>query len=149
MKYNVLPFIFVFATGYAIARYTTPVKTETIYQNHTVEVEKIKEDKNINENTKIIKIKKPDGTIVTTLEKNKIDLTKITTDKNTDSKSIESEVVKNKTDTLIVSALISTSFSSIVPVYGLEISKNLIGPFRLGLVGFNNKTAGISLGIQL
>lgn len=79
-------------------------------------------------------IKKPDGTV----EKITVDKSKIISEDRT-----KVNVGRSKVN---LSLLGGTDFSR--PVYGLHVSKELIGPISVGLFGLTNKTVGLSLGIN-
>ncbi len=65
-------------------------------------------------------------------------------------------VVKKETLTIPVrkttniSALVANDFSKrlIEPVYGLSVSKEVLGPITVGVFGFTNTTVGVSVGIS-
>lgn len=126
-------------TVFAIGRFSSPTKIKT--EIKTVEVEKIV---TVVEHKTITIREKPDGTKETV----------IVSDTNTDSKSnskgtdTTKEVTGSK-DKLTISGLIGMNYTAIgAPIYGLSVSKNLLGPIRVGLFGMTDKVAGISLGLD-
>lgn len=125
-----------FATGYYLA--PDKIKTET----RTVEVEKIVIQ--VKHEVKTVTVK-PDGSSTTTT------VTDTNTHSNTDSNSstISKDIPINK-NTLSISALVGTTGIPFgTQVYGLSVSRNFIGPIRLGIFGMSDKTFGFSLGLDL
>lgn len=110
-------------------------------QHYTMSTTKIEvREKNITR-TIIKRITDPSGRVeeVTTIDSQ--------TDTNTSSKS----TVASKADKTNISLLIKTntsSFSSIQPIYGMYVSRPLIGSVTIGLFGFTDKTLGVSVGMN-
>lgn len=121
--------ILLFASGFFAAKYKysqATDKTKTEDKDHTI--------------TKIIEHKHKDGSS---------DTVTVIDDKKSHK---ETEIHTKPIDTskLNLSVLAANDFSqSIVkPVYGLSISKELIGPITLGLFGFTDRRMGISIGVN-
>lgn len=128
------------ATSFAIGRYLTPERVKT--EIKTVTVEKVVvEVKRVVTTVK----EKPDGTKETVI----VEDSKTNTNENSQTVDSKHEETKSK-NKLIVAAMAGMN----IPVdgqliYGLEVSKNLLGPIRMGIFGMTNKTAGITLGLEL
>jgi len=137
--------------AFAFGRYSAPITVKT------VEVEK-KETKD-NSKTDIEKKKKavivdvtlPDGT-----HKKTTTITEDDSNKKTDNTTVEDdttkskEVVKEKSKlTIAALAGVKPSFSSpMTPIYGAQVSKEIIGPLSFGLFGLSNGVCGASVGIS-
>lgn len=134
---TVLGILMIVAIFYA-GRYTAPTKVET--KTVTVEVEKTK----VVEKKVIVEKTNPDGskTTVTTVDTN--------TETQTDSTSNTTTVKENKKSTLNVYAMGGLDVTNPANgfIVGAHVSKQLIGPISIGLFGFTNKTAGVSIGMS-
>jgi hypothetical protein len=118
-------------------RHTAPTKVET--KTITVEVEKIKQ----HQNTVIVEKVNKDGSKETT--------TRIVTDTNKDTtKTSEQNKLVEKKSPLNIYALAGIDIANPANGFtvGAHISKQLLGPVSLGVFGFTNKTAGMSLGLN-
>lgn len=76
--------------------------------------------------------------------------TVITEDTVSKTKTDKSVVTKTKdAATLNVSLLVGYNYRSpSLPIYGVMVSKKLLGPIAVGAWGMTNNTAGISLGME-
>lgn len=128
---GILLLVGTFLGGYKLAenRYSvsTTTKTEAKETNHT--------------KTVITTVKKPDGT-VTTVEQ--IDSQ---TKSKVDTIAKISDARKQLTN---ISLLVGNDFSKsgIIPLYGLSVSRELLGPVTVGAFGLTNGTLGVSIGIN-
>lgn len=122
--------------AYATGRYAKPDKIVT--KTVTVEVEKTR----INENKVIVEKINKDGTKTTTTHV----ITKTETDTKIQSKN--DSVVQNNKSPLNVSLLAGYDFNNVNLVYGVHVSKQLLGPVSIGIFGLTNKTIGMSAGLQ-
>lgn len=109
-------------SGYYLGEYMKPpqtVKTITKVETHT----------------RTVTVKSPDGTTKT----------ETTTDTNTDSKT-QVKIKANKT--VNVSGLVANDFSNSIPkiLYGVIVTKQLIGPTTIGGFALTNGVVGVSLG---
>lgn len=136
----------------AVGRYLTPEKIKI--ETKIVEVESKTKDKNkqINDHKKttIVETTAPDGT--------KTKTTVITDDRNSSSSSSETDNKHTETDTskevvrgsskVTLSALVAMNTSSLgTPIYGLSITKPVLGPLTLGIFGLTDKVGGVSVGL--
>ena len=139
-KYYVLVGLVLLTGAFYAGRHTAPTKVET--KTVTVEVEKKHEDTKINEVK--IEVIKPDGTKT------------ITTHTNTETKT---DIQKNSTintDTIAQDKHSSTSINLLAGVdifnpklvYGAHISRDLFGPFTIGVFGMTNSMMGASIGLR-
>jgi len=148
-KYKVIVAVSVVIISAAIGRYTAPEKIKI--ETKTVEV--IKEVK-VKDTTKAKTYKKtedikPGGekitvTTVTESDKTDVDNTAVIT-----ATKAESKTITEGTGKLNISALAGTNVTN--PgngmLYGVHISKDILGPLNIGIWGLNNGTAGCSVGI--
>lgn len=76
---------------------------------------------------------------------------------DTTTKSKTDEVIKDdktsvatpaKRNTLNVSTLASVGLNNFVPVYGLSVTKEVLGPITVGAFGLTSGVVGISLGLN-
>jgi hypothetical protein len=108
------------------------------------QVEKIKEKK---QTRKIVTIlEKPDGTKKTVIREDTN--TVADTDIQSSTHSKKSVEIRSKKPTQIS---ILTGFATVERelVYGLAVTKPVLGPVTIGVWGLNNKTIGASVGIEL
>lgn len=138
--------------SYAFGRWSAPEKVKI--ETKIVEVEKkVKhEDKKSEKHKKttIVEITLPDGS--------KQKTTTITDDTETESKTKETDTAKrSETDTkevtrssskVTVSALAGAFVNKFgLPVYGVAVSKPVLGPITVGAFGFQNGMGGLSVGL--
>lgn len=137
-------------SSFALGRFTTPVKVIT--ETKTIEVEKKEKtkDKEKHKRTEVIEVVKPDGSKETH--------TIITDDTESHSKSTDNKTVNTDTRTettrnsspVTISALGGMSADDLgKPIYGLSITKSILGPITVGAFGMTNRVVGISLGLTL
>ncbi len=137
----------VFAAGRLSAH--TKIKIE----KEIVEVEKksSESDKDSHKKTTIVDIELPDGTKkrTTVVENDTHQETKDSSSVSLAEKDSK-EIVKDS-GKLNISALggVSSITSTPLPVYGLAVSKPVLGPITLGIWGLSNLTVGVSLGLEL
>lgn len=134
----------VFLVAFALGRYS--VSAPSVKIDKTTEI-----DENTKTNTDTHKVTTitedcATGKKVTTITENTN--TKSEDKKDTDIK-LDKTVTPQKTSTLNVSALAGTGlFSSLNPVYGASITKELIGPITVGGFGLTNGVVGVSIGLN-
>jgi hypothetical protein len=142
------------ATAFATGRYTVP--TKVIEVTKVVEVEKKTKDKDqkVDKDTKKTTtiVEEPTGKKTTTIvEEDKVN--KDTSTKETDDKTKTDNSFKEvlKSSPLSVSALFGGPLPGSGPfqmVYGLHVSKQVLGPITVGAFGMTNRTVGFSLGLN-
>lgn len=123
--------------AFALGRYTAkaPVVTgkETVVQTQVKDTETKK-------TTTIVK--SPTGEVKTIITEDTTSKTK------TDRTAVTATAVKPETS-LNVSLLVGTNYHEItLPIYGIMVSKRVLGPASLGAWGLNNGTVGVSLGLE-
>lgn len=157
-KYKIIIVVVSLTAAFAAGRYTVPSKVIT--ETKIVEVEKKTQDqkqdvaKNVKKRTETTETLKPDGEKTTTIVVTEETVTDKKTDKTTivdKAKDEESrkEVISNQ-DKVIVSLLGGAKLINpgINPlVYGLSITKPVLGPIAIGAWGLNNGTFGMSIGL--
>lgn len=127
------------AVSFAVGRYTAGGPEVKTTVKTAKEVEK---DKNVKKTVTTVKL--PDGTV------------KIVevTDTNVSTKTKESSSSKvevKKASKLNISALIALDTSKrlvLQPIYGISVSKEVLGPITAGVFGLTNGTVGLSIGIN-
>jgi hypothetical protein len=160
-KYKVLVAAVSLVVAYAVGRYTAPVKikTETKIVEVNKKTKKEKEDisKDRHKKTTIEEVTMPDGTRKKT--------TTITDDTEYDKKKTSNETEKSKrteketkevikeSSKLHLSGLFGANVSGgiqqqITPIYGIAVSKDVLGPISIGGFGLTNGVVGISLGLN-
>lgn len=149
------------AAAVAVGRFSLPAKIVT--EIKTVEVEKKTVDKKEDLNThkkikrKTVEKTKPDGEkTTTTVEVDEDVVNSITDNKTTDSKektTDDKKEVTYATSKVTISALAGANIfnvgnSGVNPlVYGINISKPILGPLTLNAFGFNSGLVGFGLGL--
>lgn len=122
--------VIAFLLGYQVAvsrSSLSTIKTEAKEINHT--------------KTVITTVKKPDGT-VTTVE---------TVDSKTKAKTEATASLETPKKQLTnISALVGNDFSKspIIPLYGISIQREIVGPLTVGAFGLTNGTIGVSIGLN-
>lgn len=125
--------------GYGTGRYLQPAKVEIQKEEVVKEVEVIKRDVVVRERI----VRQKDGTEVTE---------RTTEDKSTESSKKEKETkeestVTNKKPDWRVNAL-GALVPGLVPSYGVQVERRVLGPIHVGAFGLTNSTFGISVGIE-
>lgn len=144
-KYKVIISTVVIVGSFAAGRYSAPisVKEKEKTDVSTNKVEKVKK--------KVVKEKttKPDGTIVERTTKEDIN----TVSEKTKEKTETSKDVEGRRDLVNISLLGGWSFYNQQPIYGLYVSKNVLGPITLGAFGLTqmgqNNIFGVAVGLSL
>ncbi len=127
----------------AIGRYTVTSKPD-IQVSEKQQTQKT-EDKHIETKKTITETKRPDGTSTTVTV---IDQT-VQDDKKDKTVTEIQEKLTNMNRPLNISILAGDNYSqSFKPVYGLSVTKQVLGPFTIGAFGFQNKTIGLSIGVN-
>jgi hypothetical protein len=140
IQYKVIGVLLILMATFAAGRYSAQ-KPATNTTTNTV----THETEHQNQHEVIVTIKAPDGTTRTTetIDTN----TQVQEAQDTKTQQI---VVPPKTNTLNVSVLVGNDFSklSIQPLYGVSVSKQLLGPLTVGAFGLTNGVIGVSIGLN-
>lgn len=143
LKTQIIILVLVIVGAFSLGRYTagkTVVKTET----KTVQQD-TQQDQNVHTIQKTITVHEKDGTtetIVTT------DTKKDTvTNTETNVKTVDTEKITYPESKTNVSLTIGTGVSNLSPVYGVQVTHEILGPLTVGMYAQTNKTVGLSLGI--
>lgn len=148
IKVKILISILVIGTSYAFGRYTAPEKIKTIEVEKKVDTSKTDAEKNVHKKTTVTKTTKPDGTVTEVTEitdESVISKKKTTTDTVTDSKSTE---ITKSSGILTIEGMVSLDVKQGSVWYGAHISRNLLGPIRIGAFGLTSGTAGVTVGLD-
>lgn len=117
-------------------------------EERIVEKKVVQTVKDQDKNVVRVREKRPDGTVVTRTEVN----TK-TTERSKTDESREQEKTKTvqRGASMNLSLLAGKRLDDLSqpPVYGVAVSRAVLGPISLGLWGLTDKTVGVSLGVQL
>lgn len=136
----------ILATAFAAGRYSVSGAIVKTTEQTTTDTTK-QVDKDTHKNTTTVTEEDGTGKKKTT--------TVVTEDTTTRSKT--DEVIKDdkssvttpvKRNTLNVSALASVDIKNFVPVYGLSITKEVLGPVTVGAFGLTSGVVGVSLGLN-
>lgn len=121
------------------------VKTTEQLQINTLE-DKAKDTHII---TTVVTVKEPDGSEKTTKNTETTITAKGTVNSSTTAQ-IQQTVTPAKTGTLNVSALVGNDFGVGVlkPVYGVSVSKEILGPITVGAFGLTSGMVGLSIGLN-
>jgi len=155
-KYKIIISVVALAASYGAGRWGSPAKVVT--QVKTVEVEKkqeqVKDDthKDTHTVTTTKEIDKPDGTKEkeTKVTQDVVDSSKYidTTQTKIDESKVDTKEVTYDTAKVTVSALATTNILSPQGLdYGLSVSKPILGPLTVGVLGFESGRIGFSVGL--
>ena len=146
-KTKIIISIVVVATAFASGRYSVQspkVKTEIQVSQQTQE----NDVKNTHTKTTITETKKPDGTDTKTTVIDQVANENDTEHQQT-NEQLKQTVTPPKLNTLNISVLGANDFRrGIAPTYGLSVSKQFIGPIRVGAFGLMNGIIGVSIGLD-
>lgn len=141
IKNKIILSIIALVSAFAAGRYTATVGTSV--QTKTVAQETKDTTKSVDVKTVTVTTQKPDGEVtwVTTKVKDVDQTTKDT---------IKTETVTAvKKETLNVSVLAAVQPNhNLSPIYGLSVSKELLGPVTLGIFGLTTGVVGASIGLN-
>jgi len=143
-KYKIIISIVVVVTAFAAGRYSAP----KIPDSHIVTTTVVDDKKEVkqDDHKKTVIVKTPDGTTTTTITDEDVVTTQDV--KDTDQ-HVDATITAPKTSKLNVSALVGTPFTGpnpFQPVYGVSVTKEVLGPISVGVWALTNSTVGVSLG---
>lgn len=135
--------VFIFAViivaSFAVGMYSAKLNVAESKKQTEKEIEK-----EVTEETVIIKEKRPDGGEKTTITTKKE--TKTVTNETKNSTSTKGT---SKRRTLTINALAGVSTNDLSkPIYGFSVTKEVLGPVTVGAWGLTNGTLGVSLGLS-
>lgn len=142
-KYKVILIVVSLVTAFAVGRYSAQKPSSKLQESVVTDTNQSKDQDTIKKTT----IEKhPDGVETTTI----VEETKTNTIRNTDqSLSLDKTVTAPKINTLNISVLGGVDFSEAPKtVYGLSVTKDIIGPVSIGVFGLTNSTVGASIGLS-
>lgn len=135
---KVLAVILLVVAAFATGRYT--VKPVEVVKHETEETTKKEET---DTHTEIVETKQPDGSTkkVTTIDRSS--RTDYATKKETETKTT------NKVQKTNISALVSVNIRERnALIYGISVTREILGPVTVGVFGLTNGTVGASIGIN-
>lgn len=90
--------------------------------------------------TVIVTVKKPNGEVRTTE----------TIDSHTNTHQTESIKIPVNTAKTNVGLLVANDFTNSIPklIYGVSVSKELLGPITIGVFGYADRRIGVSIGLN-
>lgn len=139
-KYRSITVLLAILAAFAFGRYT--VKPTTVKDVETST--ETKKEKDTHKETTIVVVETPQGdkkTVTTVVED-----TTINTHQTKDSETHEVSTPP-KVNTLNISALAGLDMDY-KPVYGISVTKNVLGPITVGVFGLTNRTIGVSAGLS-
>lgn len=125
-----------------------PIKTEVKTAETTTKVEQTKTDTDRHKETTTTETVKPDGTKETTTKVVE-DTTRKTLTKDSETDKKTSDIVKDSSSKISLSLLVGADAHNLFspPVYGLSLTKPVLGPITAGIWGLSNLTFGVSVGL--
>lgn len=146
LKYKIIGGAVFTLLVFTLGRYSVSSPTIKTTEDQTI-ASNTDKDKDTHKQTTTTTVEEPNGEKKTTTTTNEDIIS--TTHKTEDvATHLEQTITPPKTNTLNVSALAATSFSELKPLYGLSVTKQVIGPITAGAFGLNNGIVGISLGLS-
>jgi hypothetical protein len=147
-KYKIIAAVVLLLGAFAFGRFSAPEKVKI----QTVEVEKKTEDKQAASHddkvTTITQVQKPDGTKTTTTVIADVKDVHVDDKKTDDVTKTETKEIDRSSAKVTVSALMGVNITNPgVPMYGISISKPILGPITVGVFGFQNGLVGASVGL--
>lgn len=148
-KYKLIVCTVSLLVAFALGRYTVPVEVKIEKQIVTVEVEKKVNDLKTNERRVETEEVRLDGTKVRKIVTNTSTDSHQTSSNEERAATIEKET-RDSRARLTASLLGGLSVSDLTqpPVFGLHVSKPILGPITFGVWGLTSKVGGISVGLQ-
>jgi hypothetical protein len=151
-KTRIIVEIIIMAVAFSTGRWLAPEKIKT--EIKTVEVEKKtddkQEDKQDHKKVTIIETTKPDGTKTktTTITDDRDDKSDDKSTDNTTTTTDKTKEVTRGSSPLTISFMAGMGIPApATPIYGLSITRPVLGPVTLGLFGMTNRTGGVSVGL--
>ena len=134
--------------GFAFGRYSAPEKVRIETKTVTVASEATDQDKKENETIVKTELINKDGSkeIITKTQDNTATDTKELDTVNTET--TQSKEVTRSASKVTVSVLAGYKFSNLTPVYGVSITKPILGPVTVGLWGMSDVSGGVSVGLE-
>jgi len=153
-KYKVIIAVSTIILAFAVGRYSVPQKIKVVTK--TVEVEKktdaTKTDEKKNVVVVVHEIRRPNGTIdktTTTTVSDQRNSTHTSTDNKLDASTTDKEITAQSSK-ITISLLGGDNVGSGTispPVFGVSITRPILGPITVGVWGLNNATFGASIGL--
>lgn len=144
LKYTIGCLVAAFILGGACGRFLAPHKTTT--DKHSVTQQDVhKDDHSITTTTRV---KKPDGTVITTRTRKNDIVTQKDTHKDTQT---HTETVFDASRLTITALMVGVSGGSLglTTGYGLEVTYRVLGPLSVSAMGASNGLIGVGIGLSL
>ena len=130
---------------FAAGRYSVPTKPDIHTVTNTTTIEDKQTDKNTHKVTTITEDCKT-GKKVTVITEDTTSQTKKDQDIVT---KVDQSTTQPKRSSINISALASLDTGrGFMPVYGVSVNKEVLGPITAGIFGLTNGTVGISIGVN-
>lgn len=135
------------AVTFALGRYTVPIKTVTEIKYVEVDKKVDQTDSSKKTHTTTTIVQAPDGSKTTTIVQDTGSTTKST---ETEQKSDSSDTIKtvSRASNITISGLGGVDFTRGVPMYGLSVSRPILGPITAGAWLLTPGVVGVSLGLS-
>lgn len=143
LKFKIITCTSMLILAFALGRYSVnqPAVVSTV--DHRI-ITNVQQNRDTHKKTVVVKA--PSGVETTTITE---DTTTDTREKQYNALSSTISVTSPKRSTLNLSALAGArTLSRFEPVYGVSISKEVVGPVTAGLWGLSDGTIGVSVGID-
>jgi hypothetical protein len=139
LKVELFTAVILIVTAFAVGRCSVSPPTVKTTEQVNTNTKKDTDDKKVTTITQT-----PKGQTITTITED------ITTKADTDTQTqIQQTVTPPKKNTLNISALGGMQFeNSFQPVYGISVTKSIVGPVTAGVFGLNNGIVGLSIGLN-
>lgn len=141
----------VILVSFAAGRYSATSTTKEIKHDELVKVDtELHKERDMHTTTRVRTIKEPSGVVTTE------SVVETTVSAHTDSIVQATDSVHDTSVTISksnapktnISALASVDFKEFKPIYGVSVSKEVLGPVTIGLFGFSSGMLGISVGVS-
>ncbi len=135
-----------FLLGLSLGRYSVQSPTTKTTEQTQTDINK-QVNRDTHTDTTITVTEDPSGKkqTVTTISQDTTTRSKVDETIN-DSRS--TTITPTKRSTLNISALASADIKNFIPVYGLSVTKEVLGPITVGGFGLSNGVIGISVGLD-
>lgn len=145
IQYKVIGCLVALLAAFAVGRFTGRPSAPAVHTIETLQTEsETKTNKDTHKTTVITK--KPGGEETTTITEDTV----TTADRKRDSVAhLDQTVTPPRVAPLNLSILAGVDpTNSFKPVYGLSLSKQVLGPITVGVFGLTNHNVGVSLGLN-
>lgn len=148
LKTKVVLIFAIFVGAFALGRYSVPQAEVTTETKEKTDVKKqVDKDTKKKSTTTVVESPTGDKTTTTVVEEETSIHKDTTESRSTDTLSISVPAVRSAVS---ISALVGVSRDRLTtPIYGLQVSKEILGPITIGAFGMTNGVFGVSIGVNL